>query len=1085
MKYRIKVAGLCETGIYDSGIKQINDYTMIYSGLPNDNKTKKAHGVAVCLDKETSRVWQQSGSEWEAINERIIKIRLNCTPINITVIVVYSPVNPTNRSTSDISDKFYFDLQETLDNVPTTDMLMLMGDFNARVGRTEHLISSQTVGPFTTDVCNENGQRLLDLCLTNNLVISNTFYQHKAVHQTSWMHPGNKQWHTLDYTLVNKKFRSSVEDVRFHRKAAGVIGTDHHLMRTKIKFHLKSRRKIQNQRLFRLDQSKMKNDEKLLSFQDDLAKKHRSKNDEGSDINEKYEHFVSVIKETATTHFKSDSKNTKKMKAWLTDEIVELAEKKGEAYLKWLNYRGTSSEKKYRDKYVSLRRLVKSKVDQRQVEYWDNLSEEIELAIKQHDPATAYAMIRRLRGGKQRIEHMPILDKHGKLLCSASERLDRFREFFSELLNVNSVIDPTLIDEIKPASISATEKVRQEKPPTLAEVQLALKQMKSGKAPGSDEITADLLKAGGATTVKWLHEMFVDIWKTEEIVEDWGLAILIRLFKNKGDKKLCDNYRGISLLSVTSKLFSRVILNRIQHVVDSQLLEEQAGFRANRSTIDQVFTLKIVMEKCREFNNPLHMCFIDIQKAYDSVNRELLWKICRHYGLTEKIVKLLKLIHKDTRAKVRINGELSDSFNTETGVLQGGIPSCILFNIFFDFVIRKVLEEAALTGITFGYGSNEFYYTKKEKYDEFDILALMYADDLVANCNSLDDLEKFIYAFEKVTQAYGLTLNVKKTVVMSLQQFETDSKGKITRDKEVQQPDTNIIIRNKKVETTDSFSYLGCIVSNDQRMDKEIESRLSKASTAFNMLRGVIWYRKTISVEAKLRIFRACVLPVLLYGSEVWSLTVVQENRVNTFYMKCLRTLLGLNLGDRVPTHTILQLSGQPTIGSIMGRNRLRWFGHANRMENEQNGPSLVKKIMFSYFPDTKRPGNVGTRKRWEDKIMNDLNLFNIKNWRRNVKDRDSWREMINRNVKTTTVSPNIKQVIRGYKERADKRRSDEVKASHAKPPRKVTEALKKGTNNNYTCPNCKKQFKPQGITGHVRSCAKDWCKKNNIILGK
>ncbi len=446
------------------------------------------------------------------------------------------------------------------------------------------------------------------------------------------------------------------------------------------------------------------------------------------------------------------------MKEWLTDEIVEQAEKKGDAYLKWLNYRGTICEKRYRDKYVSLRKLVKTKVDQRQMEYWDKLSEEIELAIKQHDPATAYAMIRRLRGGKQRIEHMPIFDKNGKLLCNASERLKRFREFFNELLNVNSVIDPSVMDEIEPAVISASEKARQEKPPTLAEVQLAMKQMKSGKAPGSDEITADLPKAGGLTVVKWLHQLFVDIWESEEIVEDWGLAILIRLFKNKGDKKLCDNYRGISLLSVTSKLFSRVILNRIQYVVDNQLLEEQAGFRANRSTIDQVFILKTVMEKCREFNKPLNMCFVDIQKAYDSVNRELLWKICRHYGVTEKIVKLLQLIHKNTRAKVRINGELSDSFDTENGVLQGGIPSCILFNIFFDLIIRKVMEEAAVNGIRFGYGSNDFYHANKEKHVDFEVLNLMYADDLVATCNSLDDLEKFIYAIEAFDSLDSISL---------------------------------------------------------------------------------------------------------------------------------------------------------------------------------------------------------------------------------------------------------------------------------------------------------------------------------------
>ncbi|CAF3321652.1 unnamed protein product [Rotaria socialis] len=233
--------------------------------------------------------------------------------------------------------------------------------------------------------------------------------------------------------------------------------------------------------------------------------------------------------------------------------------------------------------------------------------------------------------------------------------------------------------------------------------------MKSRKAPGNDEITADLLKAGGEPVIKWLHEIFSDVWKHEEMVEEWNLAILIKLFK-KGDKQLCDNYRGISLLSVTSKLLSRIILNRIQLLVDSQLLEAQSGFRSNRSTINQIFTLKLCMDKRREFNKPLFMCFIDISKAYDSVNRELLWKVCRKYGISEKLVNLLKMLYTNSKAKVKINGEFSDSFEIYNGVMQGGIPSPILFNILFYFIIRKVIEEADVIGVQFSYGRNDSFH---------------------------------------------------------------------------------------------------------------------------------------------------------------------------------------------------------------------------------------------------------------------------------------------------------------------------------------------------------------------------------------
>ena len=191
--YKIKVVALSETGIYDNGVKMIGDHTLIYSGLSSVNKTRTAHGVAVCLNTEASRVWKNSGAEWEAVNEGIIKIRMNCKPINVTIIAVYAPVNPSTTAASQSNDKFHSDLQDTLDKVWSSDMIIFMEDFNARIGSMEHNTSSQTVGPFATDSRTNNGERLVNFCVANNVVIPNTFFQHKPVHQKSWIHPRTKK----------------------------------------------------------------------------------------------------------------------------------------------------------------------------------------------------------------------------------------------------------------------------------------------------------------------------------------------------------------------------------------------------------------------------------------------------------------------------------------------------------------------------------------------------------------------------------------------------------------------------------------------------------------------------------------------------------------------------------------------------------------------------------------------------------------------------------------------------------------------------------------------------------------------------
>jgi hypothetical protein len=389
---------------------------------------------------------------------------------------------------------------------------------------------------------------------------------------------------------------------------------------------------------------------------------------------------------------------------------------------------------------VLLQKLAKKACEERQVEYLDELILETEQAIKQNNPSSVYAMIRRLRGGRARIEDMPIRNSYGTCLTSSTERLERWKEYFSNILNV-----PSVLATITSSPISSQEDDRQHKPTSLEEVEDAISRMRSGKASGIDGVTADVLKVGASNFAKRLHHLFFDVWEDEDLVNDWSTAILIQLFKNKGDKKNCANYRGISHLLVVCKVFSRILLSRVREHLNNQILDIQAGYRANRAAVDCIFTLKMLMEHTRDHSKPLYLCFIDIQKEYDSVDRTLLWQICKHYGITDRIIWLFKLLYHESKARVRINGELSDPFDIETGVLQRGIPSYILFNVFFGFIVRRFherLEMLQITRVKLSYSKDSFHGTTAD--DELDLLALLYADDdldLLALLYADDDLD--------------------------------------------------------------------------------------------------------------------------------------------------------------------------------------------------------------------------------------------------------------------------------------------------------------------------------------------------------
>ena len=202
-------------------------------------------------------------------------------------------------------------------------------------------------------------------------------------------------------------------------------------------------------------------------------------------------------------------------------------------------------------------------------------------------------------------------------------------------------------------------------------------------------------------------DVFLDIIQyildQEKIPEDFHYALIVALCKNKGSKADCGNYRSISLLSVAGTVFTRIVLNRIIAVSEANLPEAQCGFRPGRSTVDMVFTVRQVQEKCLEQNLGLYSVFIDLTKAFDTVNREALWDVLAHYSCPPKFIQIIHLFHNVMTGQVLSNGVQSDPFNTSSGVKQGYVLSPVLFNLFFTCVLRYMSSSAMMVpSLTFG-----------------------------------------------------------------------------------------------------------------------------------------------------------------------------------------------------------------------------------------------------------------------------------------------------------------------------------------------------------------------------------------------
>ncbi|CAB1120908.1 unnamed protein product [Ectocarpus sp. CCAP 1310/34] len=190
-----------------------------------------------------------------------------------------------------------------------------------------------------------------------------------------------------------------------------------------------------------------------------------------------------------------------------------------------------------------------------------------------------------------------------------------------------------------------------------------------------------------------LHTILVKVRNGGDIPREWKDATIKVPYK-QGDRSNCNNYRGVFLLSHIDKVPIKIITNRLSAFCKANniLLEKQCEFRPGRSTVDMLFVVHRLQELERRTKTPLYMCFVDLNKAYDSVDREMLWEVLARAGIPAKLIEVIRQFHDGMRAQVRIDdGELSDWFFVTQGVRQGCVLSPLLFNIFFAEVLEFVV----------------------------------------------------------------------------------------------------------------------------------------------------------------------------------------------------------------------------------------------------------------------------------------------------------------------------------------------------------------------------------------------------------
>ena len=554
--------------------------------------------------------------------------------------------------------------------------------------------------------------------------------------------------------------------------------------------------------------------------------------------------------------------------------------------------------------------------------------------------------------------------------------MHRWVEHYSELYSRENVVTPSALDNFE--RLPVMEEL--DAAPTEDELSKAIDSLASGKAPGNDSIPPDLLKSCKTTPLYPLHELLCQCWEEGAVPQDMRDAKIVTLYKNKGERSDCNNYRGISLISIVGKVYARVLLARLQKLADRVYPKSQCGFRAGRSTIDMVFSLRQLQEKCREQNQPLYIAFIDLTKAFDLVSRDGLFRALVKIGCPPKLHSLIESFHSDMKGTVQFNGNLSEPFDIRSGVKQGCVLAPTLFRIFFALVLRHAFstsqEGIYLRTRSDGKLFNLARLKAKSKVRETIIRDMLFAADAAVATHQQEELQALMNRFSQACKDFGLTISLKKTNILGQ---NTPSTPAITVD-------------DYELEVVHQFTYLGSSITDNLSLDTELDKRIGKASTTLARLTKRVWANRDLSIRTKMAVYNACIISTLLYGSETWTTHARQEKRLNSFHLRCLRRILDISWQDKVTNIEVLSRAGLPTMYTLLRQRRLRWLGHVHRMEDGR----IPKDILYGELARGKR--NIGRPQlRFKDVCKRDMKSMDIntESWEELAADRSSWRSTL------------------------------------------------------------------------------------------
>ena len=403
---------------------------------------------------------------------------------------------------------------------------------------------------------------------------------------------------------------------------------------------------------------------------------------------------------------------------------------------------------------------------------------------------------------------------------------------------------------------------------TEQEVQLSIRKAKDGKACGIDRLPIEIWKYGSSALSVLLAMLFTCIIRLGRFPVLWTKSLIHPIFKKKGSPNDANMYRGVALLCHSGKILTRILCSRLKEFVKRRkiLREEQAGFRAGYSTIDNCFVLDALVNKYvkNKRKGKLFCAFLDFKKAFDCVPRVALYKKLAKYCISAKFIRLLQSMYGQASFAIKFSThQRTDFIPSTSGVLQGCQLSPLLFSLYINDFCEYIDSDDS----------------HPPELEGRSINSLLFADDVILLSSTKLGLQRSLNRAAKYCEDWGMTISIEKSKVMVFRKG-----GRLNRNDRWR-------IGNQCLEVVDKFRYLGLVFSSTGKWVNHFKCTKVSAKKALAGLRKLTGKLGGIPLKLGLHLFESLVTPILLYGSELFGFKVhdALSSLPNQFYRHLLR----------------------------------------------------------------------------------------------------------------------------------------------------------------------------------------------------